>query len=50
MKIYLLAPNYCWHTKDLVKLSAYNNKLQYVFVADTPHLYQEQFLKGTLAF
>ena len=36
MKIYLLAPNYCWHTSDLLELCSYNKDLKYIFIADTP--------------
>ena len=36
MKIFLLAPNYCWHTQDLLKLTKYSKRLDYIFVADTP--------------
>ena len=36
MKIFLLAPNYCWHTEDLLKLTKYSKRLNYIFVADTP--------------
>ena len=36
MKIYLLAPNYCWHTYDLLQLCSFNKDLKYIFIADTP--------------
>ena len=36
MKIYLLAPNYCWHTSDLLELCSFNKDLKYIFIADTP--------------
>ena len=36
MKIFLLAPNFCWHTEDLLKLKKYSKRLDYIFVSDTP--------------
>ncbi len=48
MKIYLLAPNYCWHTSDLLELNSYNKKLQYIFVADTPPFISREIFKRYL--
>ena len=43
MKIFLLAPNYCWHTEDLLKLTKYSKRLNYIFVADTPIFLSRRF-------
>ena len=43
MKIFLLAPNYCWHTQDLLKLTKYSKRLDYIFVADTPIFISREF-------
>ena len=43
MKIFLLAPNYCWHTEDLLKLSKYSKRLNYIFVSDTPIFFSRRF-------
>ena len=46
MEIYLLAPNYCWHTKDLIALSFYSEDFDYIFIADTaPFLSRKVFKK-----
>ena len=50
MKVYLLAPNYCWHTSDLIELNSYNKKLQYIFVADTPPFISRNFFKRYFGF
>ena len=45
MNIYLLAPNYCWHTKDLIKLSYFSKDFTYKFIADTPPFLSRKFFK-----
>ena len=50
MKIYLLAPNYCWHTSDLIKLNTYNKKLEYIFIADTPPFISRKIFKRYFSF
>ena len=50
MKIFLLAPNYCWHTQDLLKLTNYSKRLDYIFVADTPIFISRGFYKKYFNF
>ena len=50
MKIFLLAPNYCWHTEDLLKLSKYSKKLNYIFVSDTPIFFSRRFYEKYFNF
>ena len=50
MKIFLLAPNYCWHTEDLLKLSKYSKRLNYIFVSDTPIFFSRRFYKKYFNF
>ena len=50
MKIFLLAPNYCWHTQDLLKLTEYSKNLNYVFVSDTPIFFSREFYKKYFKF
>ena len=50
MKVYLLAPNYCWHTSDLLYLSCYENKLEYIFIPDTPPFISRNFYKKYFFF
>jgi len=50
MKIFLLAPNYCWHTQDLLKLTKYSKRLDYIFVADTPIFISRGFYKKYFNF
>ena len=50
MKIYLLAPNYCWHTRDLIELSKYSSELNFIFLADTPPFFSRKFFKEKLFF
>ena len=45
MKIYLLAPNYCWHTRDLIDLKNFSNELNYFFLADTPPFLSRRVFK-----
>ena len=45
MKIFLLAPNYCWHTEDLLNLEKYTNKFKYKFLADTPPFLSRKLFK-----
>ena len=46
MEIYLLAPNYCWHTEDLMELSLFSEEFNYIFMADTaPFLSRKVFKK-----
>ena len=47
MKVYLLAPNYCWHTEDLINLGNFSNKLKYCFISDTPPFFSRKFYKKT---
>ena len=55
MEIYLLAPNYCWHTEDLINLENYSNKFKYKFLADTPpflsrKLFKKFFPKSNISY
>ena len=50
MKIYLLAPNYCWHTEDLIQLSNLSSELNFVFLPDTPPFLSRKFFKEKLFF
>ena len=50
MKVFLLAPNYCWHTNDLIELSKYSDDLNYDFVADTPIFISRNFYKKYFKF
>lgn len=49
MKIYLLAPNYCWHTQDLIELSNFSSELNFIFLADTPPFVSRNFFKNKLS-
>ena len=50
MKVFLLAPNYCWHTNDLIELSKYSDDLNYNFVADTPIFISRNYYKKYFKF
>ena len=50
MKVFLLAPNYCWHTQDLLKLTEFSKDLDYVFVSDTPLFFSREFYKKYFKF
>ena len=50
MKVYLLAPNYCWHADDFLKLSSYNKNLKYKFISDTPPFISRNFYKKYFYF
>ena len=45
MNIFLLAPNYCWHTKDLISLSHFSKEFTYKFLPDTPPFLSRNFFK-----
>lgn len=47
MRIYLLAPNYCWHTEDLKELDSFSDELNYSFISDTPPFLSREFYKKT---
>ncbi len=50
MKIYLLGPNFCWHTKDLIELSNFCSELNFIFLADTPPFLTREFFKKKFYF
>ena len=50
MKIYLLAPNYCWHTKNLIELSNFASELNFIFLADTAPFVSRNFFKNKLSY
>ena len=55
MRIYLLAPRFCWHTEDLKKLGTFSRKLNYYFISDTPpflsrKIYKKVFPKNFFSY